>query len=51
MKDSKWDKFVLKNKIWLQSGWSKGSPDLIQETDNAKHPNLAAIWLVKRISW
>jgi hypothetical protein len=40
MKDWKWDKFILKNRIWLQPGWSKGSPDLIQETDNAEHPNL-----------
>jgi len=23
MKDSKWDKIVLKNRIWPQSGWSK----------------------------
>jgi hypothetical protein len=40
LKDLKWDKFILKNRIWLQSSWSKGSHNLIQETDNAKHLNL-----------
>ena len=34
------EKFILKYRNWLQPGGSKGSPNLNQETDHAKHPTL-----------
>jgi len=40
MKDSKWDKIVLENKIWQQSGWSKRISWSNSETDNAKYPDV-----------
>jgi hypothetical protein len=44
MKDSKWDKFILKNRIWPQSPWSKGSPDLIRKLTMPSIPIWLRVW-------
>jgi len=40
MQDLKWDKIVLENRIWQQSGSSKRVSWSNSETDNAEHPDM-----------
>jgi hypothetical protein len=40
MKDSKWEKIILKNRIWQQSGWLKRVSWSNLETNNAEHPDM-----------
>jgi hypothetical protein len=50
MKDLKWDKIVLDNRIWQESGWSKRISGSNLETDNAENLDMTESMIYKNKS-